>query len=163
MSVVNGKILSKYELIERVKNIRSSSCRIGFTNGCFDILHLGHIRYLKKARTECGALIVGLNSDRSVRVLKGKERPVNKELARAEVLAELSCVDLVTIFDEETPLELIKAIMPDVLFKGGDWDESQIVGSIEVKNNGGRVMVVPYEEGYSTTGIIARMRSGEKK
>ena len=163
MIEMNTKILSKDQLVTRIKEIRSAGGRVGFTNGCFDILHLGHIRYLRKAGKECDVLVVGVNSDRSVRALKGAERPLNKEAARAEVLAELACVGLVAIFAEDTPIELIKAIMPDVLFKGGDWKEEDIVGSREVKNSGGRVMVVSFEEGYSTTGLISRLRSAEGK
>ena len=163
MNGCGEKIMSKDALIARVKELKSSGVRIGFTNGCFDILHVGHIRYLKKARIECDALILGVNSDRSVRALKGSERPVNSEAARAEVLAELSCVDLITVFDEDTPLDLIKEVMPDLLFKGGDWKAEEIVGSDEVKMNGGSVKVVPFEEGYSTTGIIERMRDAEGK
>ena len=158
MTLNNTKILSQKDLVIKIEKERSLGCKIGFTNGCFDILHVGHIRYLNKARTECDILVLGLNSDRSVRELKGPERPINSENARAEVLAELSCVDLITIFDENTPIELIKAVMPDVLFKGGDWKEDDIAGSREVKDNGGRVMLINYEEGYSTTGIISRMR-----
>jgi rfaE bifunctional protein nucleotidyltransferase chain/domain len=159
----NEKILPKRDLIERVAKLKASGCKVGFTNGCFDILHLGHVRYLRKARAECGALVVGVNSDRSVMALKGPTRPVNKENARAEILSELSCVSLVTIFDEDTPIELIKAVMPDVLFKGGDWEEKDIVGSSEVKSNGGRVSVIAYEKGYSTTGIMSVIRDEEGK
>lgn len=158
MTLKNTKILSQRDLVIKVKKARSLGSKIGFTNGCFDILHVGHIRYLKKARTECDILILGLNSDRSVREIKGSERPINNENARAEVLAELSCVDLITVFDESTPIELIKAVMPDVLFKGGDWKEDEIAGSREVKDNGGKVMLINYEQGHSTTGMISRMR-----
>ncbi|HPN73341.1 MAG TPA: adenylyltransferase/cytidyltransferase family protein, partial [Candidatus Omnitrophota bacterium] len=141
----SGKILERDVLAEKIRVMKAGSKRVGFTNGCFDILHLGHVRYLAKAKTECDILVVGLNSDLSVRELKGPERPVNSEGARAEVLSALSCVDFVTIFSELTPIELIKKIMPDVLFKGGDWKEADIVGAPEVKKNGGRVVVVPYE------------------
>ncbi|MFA6636092.1 MAG: D-glycero-beta-D-manno-heptose 1-phosphate adenylyltransferase [Candidatus Omnitrophota bacterium] len=153
----NVKIFTRDDLVKRVRELRESDIRVGFTNGCFDILHLGHVRYLRKASDECDILIVGVNSDRSVKALKGPDRPVNGEKARAEVLSELSCVGLLTIFDEDTPLELIKAVMPDVIFKGGDWKESEIVGADEVKRNGGRVMTISYVQGFSTTGIISRI------
>ncbi len=163
MNTGMSKLLSKDELIAEVGRIRPSGLTIGFTNGCFDILHLGHIRYLRKAREECDILILGLNSDRSVRSLKGPKRPVNGEGARAEIMAELSCVDIVVVFDEDTPLELIKSVMPDVIFKGGDWKEDEIAGAREVKENGGRVVRIPYEDGYSTTGIIDKMRGHEER
>lgn len=152
------KIFSREDLAVRVEEIRAAGGRVGFTNGCFDIIHPGHVRYLKKARTECDALVVGVNSDRSVRALKGPDRPLNDEFSRCEVLAALECVDLVTVFDENTPRELIIGIMPDMLFKGGDWKESEIAGASEVKDNGGRVVIIPYEQGFSTTGIISRIK-----
>jgi len=159
----NRKILKRDELAGVIQGLKARGLRIGFTNGCFDILHLGHIRYLRKAREECDILILGLNSDRSVRSLKGPKRPVNGEGARAEIMAELSCVDIVVVFDEDTPLELIKSVMPDVIFKGGDWKEDEIAGAREVKENGGRVVRIPYEDGYSTTGIIDKMRGHEER
>jgi rfaE bifunctional protein nucleotidyltransferase chain/domain len=133
--------------------------KVGFTNGCFDILHLGHVRYLAEARKNCDMLIVGLNSDSSVKKLKGSGRPLNPERARAEVLAALECVDVVTLFPEDTPFELIKKILPDVLFKGGDWKEEEIVGADIVKANGGSVKVISYVKGYSTTEMIKKITS----
>ena len=130
----------------------------GFTNGCFDILHVGHVRYLAEARKRCDLLIVGLNSSGSVKRLKGPGRPINPQGDRAEVLAALECVDYITIFEEDTPLELIKHITPDMLFKGGDWKEEAIVGGDYVRQHGGKVVVVPYVSGYSTTGTINKMK-----
>lgn len=129
-----------------------------FTNGVFDILHPGHLRYLQQARALGDVLIVGLNSDASVRRNKGPERPINSETERAEILAALECVDGVVIFDEETPAEIIRAIQPDVLVKGADWAEDAIVGRDTVEARGGRVVRVDIEQGFSTTAIIERIR-----
>ena len=129
-----------------------------FTNGVFDLLHPGHIDVLTTARDAGEALVVGVNSDASVRRLKGPSRPVRTEAERAYVLAALECVDLVVIFDEDTPLELVKRLRPDVIVKGGDYAENTIVGASEVKEWGGRVVVVPLTPGQSTTQIIERMR-----
>ncbi len=130
---------------------------IVFTNGCFDILHPGHVRYLNAARREGDLLIVGLNSDRSVHLIKGEKRPVNPEAHRAEVLAALSCVDAVTLFDEPDPEALIRVIRPHVLVKGADWAEAEIVGAEFVRATGGRVVRVPVVPDISTTGIIERI------
>ena len=138
----------------------SRESRIAFTNGCFDLLHAGHVQYLEEARRAADCLVVGLNSDASVRLQgKGDGRPVNPQADRARVLAGLGCVDFVVIFDEPTPLELIRAIRPDVLVKGADWPEDQIVGSTEVKASGGRVLRIELAPGRSTTGIIERIRN----
>ena len=138
---------------------RAAGRRVVFTNGVFDILHPGHIRYLQQARTLGDLLIVGLNSDASVRRNKGPERPINDESERAEILEALECVDAVVVFDEDTPAEIIKAVQPDVLVKGADWAEDAIVGRDTVESLGGRVVRVPIESGYSTTEIIRRIRS----
>lgn len=132
--------------------------RIVFTNGCFDILHRGHVYYLSKARELGDLLIVGLNSDDSVRRLKGRGRPVNDQNARAEVLGALSMVDRIILFGEDTPLELILKIRPDVLVKGGDYNQEDIVGSGEVNSWGGEVHTIPFLKGYSTTRIIGKQR-----
>ena len=129
-----------------------------FTNGVFDLLHPGHVRYLQDARALGSALIVGLNSDASVRRNKGSDRPINPEGERAEVLAALACVDAVVIFDEDTPAEIVRAIQPDVLVKGADWPADQIVGRDTVEARGGRVVLMEVEPGYSTTSIIDRIR-----
>jgi D-beta-D-heptose 7-phosphate kinase/D-beta-D-heptose 1-phosphate adenosyltransferase len=136
--------------------------KVGFTNGCFDILHRGHVAYLAQARTWCDRLIVGVNSDRSVRALKGEGRPVNDLESRALVLAGLGSVDLVAPFDDDTPLRLIEAARPDVLIKGADYAEDQVVGGDLVRGWGGEVRLAPLVEGYSTTTAIARM-TGQKK
>ena len=128
-----------------------------FTNGCFDILHPGHVDYLQRARDLGERLVVGLNSDASVRRLKGPTRPVNDEASRAVVLAALACVDHVVIFEEDTPDELIKAVAPDVLVKGGDWSVDRIVGRDLVEARGGRVLSIPLLPGHSTTSIIDRI------
>jgi D-beta-D-heptose 7-phosphate kinase/D-beta-D-heptose 1-phosphate adenosyltransferase len=141
------------------ESLRRSGRRVVFTNGVFDILHPGHLRYLQQARGLGDALIVGLNSDASVRRNKGPERPINSEAERAEILAALECVDAVVVFDEETPAEIIRAIQPDVLAKGADWAEDAIVGRDTVEARGGRVVRVPIEPGYSTTEIIRRIRA----
>jgi len=131
-----------------------------FTNGCFDLLHPGHVEYLDSSRRLGDALVVGLNTDRSVRALKGPGRPLVPEEARALVLAGLTSVDAVTLFDEDTPRELVAAILPDLLVKGGDYDPGQVVGRAEVEAAGGQVRVLPFNEGYSTTDLVQRIRAG---
>lgn len=133
--------------------------RVVFTNGVFDLLHPGHVDVLNAARAEGDALVVGINSDASVRRLKGAERPVRTQAERAYVLAALESVDAVTVFDEDTPLELVRAVLPDVIVKGGDYSPDTIVGAAEVRERGGRVVVVPLTEGQSTTRIIERLRA----
>ena len=140
-----------------VGNLHRRGKKIVFTNGCFDLLHVGHARYLTQARRQGDVLVVGLNSDRSVRALKGETRPLIPQADRAEILAALEAVDYVTVFDEQTPLELIKLLAPDVLVKGGDWKVDQIVGAKEVRRCGGKVVVAPEVEGRSTRGIIAEV------
>jgi rfaE bifunctional protein nucleotidyltransferase chain/domain len=153
-------ILSLEEAILRFGREKRNGRRIVFTNGCFDLLHPGHIGSLEQARALGDALIVGLNSDASVRELKGAGRPVLPELERAEILAGLECVDAVVIFDELTPREVIARLLPDVLVKGGDWPGNQIVGREEVEAAGGRVVSVPVLPGYSTTEILRKIREG---
>lgn len=140
---------------------RASALRVVFTNGVFDLLHPGHVRYLQAARSEGDVLIVGINSDRSVRAIKGPTRPITPEHERAEILGALRCVDAVVVFDEETPHEIITAVQPDVLVKGADWAEDRIVGRDVVEGRGGRVVRMPVEQGWSTTSIIAR--AGDQK
>ncbi len=138
--------------------------KIAFTNGVFDILHEGHIKVLSQAASFADVLVVGVNSDSSVKRLKGDSRPVNNQYSRSLILASLIMIDAVTVFEEDTPLHLIKSIMPDVLAKGGDYTLDTIVGAKEVIANGGKVEVIPLEEGFSTTDIIARIGSpGEKR
>lgn len=152
-----NKIIS----IDRFEEIRSNPKaelgKVGFTNGCFDILHAGHVECLQKARALCDTLIVGLNSDRSVSRIKGPDRPINSQSARALVLAALECVDMVMIFDEDTPYELVSRIRPDVLVKGGDWKAEDIAGSDIVRSYGGRVVIIELSEGFSTTSLIDKI------
>ena len=137
---------------------RSSGLLVVFTNGVFDLLHPGHVRYLRAARAQGDRLIVGVNSDRSVRSNKGPSRPIVQEQERAELLAALECVDAVVIFDEDTPGDIIRAVLPDRLVKGADWPEDRIVGRDTVEAHGGRVVRVPVEEGHSTTSIVEKIR-----
>jgi len=141
-----------------VDQLRATGKTVVFTNGVFDLLHVGHLRYLQHARGLGDALVVGLNSDRSVRLNKGPDRPITPEAERAEILEALACVDSVVIFDEETPRDLILAIQPDVLVKGADWAEDAIVGRDIVEARGGRVVRVAIEAGHSTTNIVDRIR-----
>lgn len=159
--VIDTKILSLEAAKKLVAQSRLLSKTISFSNGVFDILHRGHIFSLSQAAMEADLLIVGLNSDASTKRLKGPARPVNDEHSRALVLASLLMVDAVVIFEEDTPLELIKALMPDVLVKGGDYTVEQIAGSKEVLANGGRVVINPIVEGFSTTGTIEKLKSGK--
>jgi rfaE bifunctional protein nucleotidyltransferase chain/domain len=152
-----AKILSFDLLIEERKRLGRLGRRVVFTNGCFDLIHPGHIRYLQEARRLGDALIVALNSDRSVRELKGETRPILNQNERAEVIAALGCVDYVTIFDESTPRAVIAALAPDVLVKGGDWGLDQIVGRDEVEAAGGKVLSLAFVEGCSTTDVIERI------
>ena len=140
------------------EDLRAAGRRLVFTNGCFDLLHVGHVRYLREARALGDALLVAVNSDRSVRALKGAGRPVLSESERAELLAALSSVDFVTVFDEESPRALIAEVLPDVLVKGGDYALEEIHGREEVERAGGRVVALPFVEGASTTSIIERLR-----
>ena len=155
---IPNKIFSREELVKAVARWRLLNKTIVFSNGCFDILHAGHIASLSEAAGEASILVVGLNTDASTRRLKGEGRPVNDEHSRALIMASLAIVDAVTLFDEATPLELIKAILPDVLVKGGDYTIDQIAGSKEVMENGGRVVINPILQGFSTTSIINKMQ-----
>lgn len=155
---VMTKILHRQELIRERELLRGEGKSLVFTNGCFDLLHPGHVRYLAEARGLGDALVVALNSDRSVRVLKGEGRPILNEKERADVIAALEAVDYVIVFDEETPRELVAELLPDVLVKGGDWLMDQIVGREEVEAAGGRVISLRYLEGSSSTDIIERIK-----
>jgi len=151
------KVLSRAELKREVEHLRAEGKRIAFTNGCFDILHVGHCQYLREARKQGDLLILGLNSDASVRAIKGPKRPLVPQQERAEIVASLEAVDYVTIFDESTPLELIELFRPDVLVKGADWKEEDVVGGDVVRSWGGRVVLIPMTEGASTTNIVERI------
>jgi D-glycero-beta-D-manno-heptose 1-phosphate adenylyltransferase len=158
INIIQQKILTRNELVHKVAQLRLTGTTISFTNGCFDILHQGHISSLSEAAKVADFLVVGVNSDSSTKRLKGEGRPVNNEQSRALILASLIIVDAVVIFEEDTPLELIKAIMPDVMVKGGDYTLEQIAGAKEVMAAGGKVIINPIIEGFSTTGLIDKIR-----
>ncbi len=159
---MNSAVLTLEEAILRFGRKKRNGRRVVFTNGCFDLLHPGHIRSLELARELGDALVVGLNSDTSVRQLKGEGRPVISALERAEILAALESVDAVVIFDDLTPREVIAALLPDVLVKGGDWPGDRIVGREEVEAAGGRVVSMPVVPGYSTTAVLQKIRQGAR-
>jgi D-beta-D-heptose 7-phosphate kinase/D-beta-D-heptose 1-phosphate adenosyltransferase len=148
------KIKARKELLRIVKDLKAKRKRIVFTNGCFDLLHIGHVRYLEEARALGEVLVVGVNSDSSVRKLKGPERPILSEEDRAEILSSLGCVDYVTLFDEIDPLKLITSLQPTVLVKGGDWTKEQTVGKEVVERSGGEVVIIPFVKGASTSNLI---------
>ncbi|MEQ8714278.1 MAG: D-glycero-beta-D-manno-heptose 1-phosphate adenylyltransferase [Cyclobacteriaceae bacterium] len=155
----SNKIIDSNDIINRVKDWRSAGQKIVFTNGCFDILHLGHVDYLEKARTLGDILLIGVNTDASVRRIKGPERPINNEYARLRMLSALAFVDGVTLFDEDTPLHLIQTVLPDILVKGNDYNISNIVGAEIVIDAGGKVETIDLVKGFSTTDIIERVRN----
>jgi rfaE bifunctional protein nucleotidyltransferase chain/domain len=156
--LANKKILSN-DITATIEQWKKEGCKIVFTNGCFDILHIGHLSYLLKAATLGDKLIVGLNSDSSVKKLKGENRPINSVYNRALMLASLCFVDVVIVFEEETPLSLIKQVMPAILVKGGDYTIENIVGAKEVQANSGEVVVIKFIEGYSSTAIIQKINN----
>ena len=155
---LSDKIIPGTKIADISSKLHESARKIVFTNGCFDIIHAGHVTYLAQAKALGDVLILGLNSDASVKRLKGDNRPINNEQDRALVLAALSSVDYVLIFEEDTPLELIKLVQPDILVKGGDWQPSEIVGSDLVLARGGKVLSLKFVEGLSTTGILQKLR-----
>ncbi len=154
-----GQVVSQDDLILVVAGRKRNGQRVVFTNGCFDLLHPGHVRCLERARALGDLLVVAINSDASVRQIKGSPRPLVPQEERAEILAALTAVDYVAIFDAPTPREMIARLLPDVLVKGGDWGPDEIVGREEVEAAGGRVVSVPLEPGYSTSGILERLRN----
>ncbi|NQU19138.1 D-glycero-beta-D-manno-heptose 1-phosphate adenylyltransferase [bacterium] len=160
--MLQNKIFSINRLIEIISSLKKRRKRIVFTNGCFDILHLGHISYLKKAKTLGDLLVIGVNSDASVRSIKGSKRPINPLRDRMKILANLECVDYICSFSQKTPLNLIKKICPNVLVKGADWKNKEIVGADFVKSRGGKVTTIRFKKGYSTTNIIRKMSPYEK-
>lgn len=151
-----GQVTSFNEISSALKSLKSSGKKIVFTNGCFDLLHVGHVRYLQEARAQGDVLVVGVNSDASTKRLKGPTRPVQNESDRAEILAALGCIDFSVIFTEDTPQNLIEQVRPDVLVKGGDWAVDQIVGAPFVQSYGGEVRSLHFVDGKSTTKIIAK-------
>lgn len=154
----SAKISTLSEFLGRLGNVKAGGKKIVFTNGCFDILHIGHVDYMERARSLGDFLVVGLNTDASVSRLKGPNRPVQKESSRARVMASLEFVDAVILFDEPTPFELISAILPDILVKGDDYSVETIVGADVVIANGGKVETIPLVKGYSTTSIINKIK-----
>lgn len=154
---MKNKVKKLNELIEIVQNLKEQGKKIVFTNGCFDILHIGHIRYLKKAKSLGDILIVGVNSDKSVKRIKSEKRPIISQSDRVEMLSEFLFIDFIIIFEQETPLTIIKKILPDVLVKGGDWQIKDIVGNDVVKAIGGKVLSIPLTKGKSTSNIIEKI------
>ncbi len=154
-----AKIKQPADLKAEIDDLKSRGGKIVFTNGCFDILHRGHTRYLAAARALGDYLVVALNSDRSVRTIKGPERPITPEDERAELLAALASVDGVVIFDEENPYRIIRYLVPDILVKGGDWPEDKIIGADVVRGAGGEVKRIPFVEGHSTTDIVKKIKN----
>ena len=153
-----NKILDRKILKENLDALRKEGKKIAFTNGCFDILHLGHVRYLRAAKKTADVLVLALNSDFSVQSIKGEKRPLVPEAERAEIMAALESIDFVTIFPELTPRELINYLKPDIIIKGGDWQEDKVVGGGDVKKWGGRVILIPFVEGKSTTNIVEKIK-----
>jgi D-beta-D-heptose 7-phosphate kinase/D-beta-D-heptose 1-phosphate adenosyltransferase len=158
------KIKERKTLLRIIKNLKTKGKRIVFTNGCFDLLHIGHIRYLEEAKALGDVLVVGVNSDSSVRKLKGPQRPILPEEERTEILSGLGCVDYITLFDEIDPLKLITSLQPNVLVKGGDWTKEQTVGREVVERSGGEVVILPFVQGASTSNLIETiLKKYEKK
>ena len=160
---IQQKIQTTDQIVRTREAWKAAGERIVFTNGCFDILHYGHLHYLAQARDLGDRLVIGVNNADSVRRLKGPNRPINDELTRAHLLAALEVVDAVVFFEDDTPLALIKAVMPDVLVKGGDWKPEQIVGADVVMQNGGEVKSLPFVDGYSTTNIEQKIIENSRK
>jgi D-beta-D-heptose 7-phosphate kinase/D-beta-D-heptose 1-phosphate adenosyltransferase len=163
MDRARARILSLDEAGAFAAGLHAAGKHVVFTNGVFDLLHPGHVRYLQAARNEGDALVIGVNSDRSVRANKGPSRPIIPENERAELLAALACVDAVVVFDEDTPADIINRVQPDVLVKGADWGADQIVGRDTVESRGGKVVRIPIEKGWSTTAILERIRQGTER
>lgn len=163
MTSSNERIQSRQKLKIILAQVKSEGKKIVFTNGCFDIIHLGHVRLLEKAKSFGDLMVVGINSDSSIARLKGEGRPVVPEVERAEILSAFSCVDFVTSFEEETPQNIIQELVPDILVKGADWPISQIVGRQIVELNGGEVISIDFEEGFSTSEIIRRIKNASEE
>lgn len=156
-----GEVITANELSRLIEKSRRDGLKIVFTNGVFDILHAGHLDYLSKSKKLGDILIVGLNSDESTKAIKGEERPFNNEEDRAALLAGLECVDYVTLFSETTPINLIKSVKPDLLVKGADYSADEVVGKDVVESFGGEVKLIPFKEGFSTSRLIDKIKSGE--
>ncbi len=162
MSRLESKIVTRAELPKRLQDLRELRPRIVFTNGCFDLIHAGHVRYLEDARALGDALVLGLNADASVRRLKGPSRPIVHEEDRAVVLAALESISLVVLFEEDTPDQLIREVLPDVLVKGGDYVAEEIVGYDTVTQSGGRVEIIPFLPGRSTSNLVSRIQDSSE-
>jgi len=160
LQILQNKIIDKNHLSKLVENYRLKNQTIVFTNGCFDLLHRGHVTYLAQAASLGNRLIVGVNSDSSVQKLKGLHRPIQDETTRTLIMASMHVVSAVILFEEDTPLDLITLIQPDFLVKGGDWEPSKIVGANEVLSYGGQVKVIPFIDGFSTTNIETKIKKG---
>ncbi len=156
-----GKVLKIDELVEEINELKKANKKIVSTNGCFDILHVGHVRYLQKSASLGDVMVVYLNSDRSVKALKGDNRPLNNENDRAEVLASLGCIDYVVIFDEDTPVNYIAKVKPDIHTKGGDYDVNNLPEAKVIMENGGKLEFISFVEGKSTTNIINKMKDNK--
>ncbi len=159
MNATEEKIIEIEQLLPKLAIARANGQRIVFTNGCFDLMHLGHVTYLEAARNQGDLLVIGLNTDASVSRLKGPQRPIISEQARARVMAALEVVSYVVLFDEDTPLNLIRSVKPDILVKGADYQVSEIVGADFVMASGGKVERIPFVEGYSTSSLIERIQN----
>ena len=153
------KTVSLAQAIQLLKKTRIDK-KVGFTNGCFDLFHAGHLKFLSEAKKRCDFLVVGLNSDSSIKTLKGKYRPINNQKERTQILSYLPFIDLVILFNDKTPIKLIKGLKPNFLFKGADYNLDDIVGSKEMKSWGGEVILIHYIEGHSTTNLINRIKNG---
>ena len=151
------KVLTREQAFELLKDWRRQGLKVGFTNGCFDLLHLGHLHILQEAAAACDKLIIGLNSDVSVKIIKGDSRPIQNQETRAQILAALGMIDAVVLFDEDTPYNLISALLPDVLVKGADYTVDQVAGADIVQAKGGEVLLVTLKQGHSTTSTVERM------
>lgn len=162
MEEYRKKIKNLSEITKEIKALKAEGKRIVFTNGCFDLLHPGHLRYLYAARQMGDYLVVAVNTDRSVKAIKGENRPIQSQDERTELLAALSFVDAVVLFDEDNPLKLIQQLLPDVLVKGGDWTENTIIGADVVQKAGGVVKSLPFVAGYSTTAMIGKIRNTQQ-
>lgn len=156
---MDDKIKTRARLGKIIHRLKEHGKKIAFTNGCFDILHYGHVKYLEDAKAKADILVVGLNSDASIKRIKGASRPINRQADRARMLEALSAIDYITIFSEDTPLKLIQALKPDILIKGRDWSVRKIVGADFIRASGGSVVTVPYLKGYSTTGLIEKIKN----
>ena len=157
--MIKDKILNRYEFVQYIQKCQAEGKKVVFTNGCFDLLHFGHVDYLEKAKALGDILVLGLNTDDSIKRLKGSQRPVNREYDRARVMAALQSIDAVTLFDDDTPLSLITDAKPDVLVKGSDYEIKDIVGADEVIANGGSVETIDFVDGYSTSSMIDKIKT----